>query len=146
MKTLFCRNCAKTYEVDIMLEDLTGHNLKSDTKLCPECLQKANDGKIKMFTDKSTVKSRILTALESRDMESDNLEKIITLAYYMGREHVAKEVCDSARKIFSEQKKRALELRYHKLGLTVQGNIDIIYHPDYAGDIISLFGNDKTKL
>jgi hypothetical protein len=93
-----------------------------------------------------TAKERVLKALENREFEVDSIDKIITLAYYMGREQAAKEVCDSVRAIFSEQQKRAAESRYHNYAMTIQGNIDYIYHPDYAGDMTSMFGSDGTVL
>ena len=93
-----------------------------------------------------TVKERIERALENREMESDSIDKIIALAYYMGREQAAKEVCDSAKAIFAGQRKRAAESRYHNFAMAIQGNIDYIYHPDYAGDMTAEFGSDRTVI
>lgn len=93
-----------------------------------------------------TVKERVLKALENREMEVDSIDKIIALAYYMGREQTAKEVCDSAKQILSEQQKRAMESRYHNMAMAIQGNVAYIYHPDYAGDMTSMFGSDGTVL
>jgi hypothetical protein len=89
---------------------------------------------------------RIQNAVKSADMEVDNIDKLISLAYYMGRESAAKEVCDAARKTFGEQHKRAIENRYHLLAEKVVGNVTHIYHPDYAGDMTDMFGSDETKL
>jgi hypothetical protein len=93
-----------------------------------------------------TVKERIKKAIENVDMEIDSIDKLITLAYYMGKEQAAKEVCDNARQIFTEQKKKAKESRYHNFAMAIQGNIDYIYHPDYAGDMTAEFGSDRTVI
>jgi hypothetical protein len=93
-----------------------------------------------------TVKERIEKALENREMETDSIDKIIALAYYLGREQAAKEVCNSAKQIFTEQQKRAAESRYHNFAMAIQGNINYIYHPDYAGDMTAEFGSDRTVI
>jgi len=93
-----------------------------------------------------TIRERILKALENREMETDSIDKIIALAYYMGKEQGVKEVCDSAKAIFTEQQKRAVESRYHNMAMAIQGNINYIYHPDYAGDMTAEFGSDRTVI
>ena len=87
-----------------------------------------------------TVKERIERALENREMETDSIDKIIALAYYMGREQAAKEICDNARQIFAEQilhQERAGESRYYKYALRLQGDAEYCR---------AEFGSDRTVL
>jgi len=93
-----------------------------------------------------TAKERVLKALENSEFEVDNIDKIIALAYYIGKEQGVKEVCDSAKAIFTEQQKRAAGSRYHNFAMAIQGNINYIYHPDYAGDMTAEFGSDRTVI
>lgn len=89
---------------------------------------------------------RIQNAVKSADMEVDNVDKLISLAYYMGRESATKEVCNEAKKIFEEQHERASESRYYMMAQKVVGGQTYIYHPDYAGDMTDMFGGDETSL
>lgn len=91
-----------------------------------------------------TIEERILKAIKNMDCETDNTDKIIALAYYMGREAAAKEICDKAHDIFMQQRRAADYCRYHHLARDVQGNITHIYHPDYSGAMMDEFGDDIT--
>lgn len=91
-----------------------------------------------------TVEERILKAIANADCEVDSIDKIISLAYYMGRESAAKEVCDKAHDIFKQQRQAANNCRYHNLAREMQGNITHLYHPDYSGTMMDEFGNDIT--
>lgn len=93
-----------------------------------------------------TVKERVLEAIHNWDCERDNVDKIIALAYYMGRESAAKEVCDKAYTIFDNQRKTAENSRYHNLAMKVQGNVTYIYHPDYSNTMTDMFCSDITAL
>lgn len=74
---------------------------------------------------------RINIALDKDYKGEDGL---LAVAYWIGKHNGAKEVCDSAMKIFKEQKDRASKVRYKHEALRVQGDISQIYHPDYSSD------------
>lgn len=65
---------------------------------------------------------------------SKDLEELIRLAYYLGAETEARDHGERVDKLLKEQKERARQCRYHKLGLYIQGNVDYVYSPNYAGD------------
>lgn len=80
------------------------------------------------------------------DMETDDVSKLVAIAYFMGREEAAKEICDKARAVYSEQRERANACRYHNLANKIIGNIKYIYSSDYAGDMTAMFGSDITNI
>ena len=80
------------------------------------------------------------------DMETDNVNKIIAIAYYMGREDSCIETSNEYRKLLAKQKERARQCRYYKMALEVQGDIDYIYMPDYARDMTKTFAYDKSEI
>ena len=93
-----------------------------------------------------TIKERIKQALANMDCETDSIDKVIGLAYYMGREDAAKEICDKASTIFEKQSKIAQNCRYRNLAMKVQGNITCIYHGDYSQIMTEEFGGDETTI
>lgn len=94
------------------------------------------------------IKERIEKALSNLGNfgNEDSIDKLIAVAYYMGREQASKEICDKVSDIFAEQKDRAEKSRYHNMAMNIQGNIDAIYSSDYAQDMTKAFGGDETKL
>lgn len=93
-----------------------------------------------------TIKQRIRKCLKSWDGETDTIEKIVAVAYYMGREDAAREICNKAENIFREQMKRAMQCRYRNTAIKVQGNVRIIYSPDYSCTVGDTFGEDDTNI
>lgn len=94
-----------------------------------------------------TLKERVQEALNNysfTETEAD-INAVIAYAYYLGRCSAAQEVCDTAKEIFTEQKKRCSEVRYHKLAETIQGGKSYIYHCDYDGWIHD-FDSDITNI
>lgn len=91
-----------------------------------------------------TMKERLDKALNNYTFKAEgaDLNALIAYAYYAGRCSAAKEVCDEARAVFTEQKQRAENCRYHTMAKNVQGDINYIYHADYDG-WINMFNNDK---
>lgn len=80
------------------------------------------------------------------DCETDSLEKLVYLAYYIGREDACREVSTLYRKHLLEQNARAEGHRYHKMVEKILGNgKGYIYHSDYAQDMKTIFGNDETN-
>lgn len=81
------------------------------------------------------------------DLEKDTIEKLIYLAYYIGRESAAKEVSDMYAAHMKAQTERAKQCRYHNMVAKILDNgNDYIYCSDYAGDMTATFGSDSTDL
>lgn len=78
------------------------------------------------------------------DMDADSIDKLVIIAYYMGREQAIREYSDKVRLHLSAQKKRASECRYHIMVESIVGPETYIYSPDYAGDVTATFGSDET--
>lgn len=99
----------------------------------------------KVFTE-MTLKERLDIALKNYNFDKTaNTDAAIAYAYYKGKCKGVEEVCDSARAIFAEQKKRCEESRYHNFAEKIQGNVSMIYHSDYDG-WIDTFDNDEIKI
>lgn len=93
------------------------------------------------------IKDRVMNTLTGEwDMENDNMDKLIIMAYYMGREHVAKKLCDMHAALYNEQMERARKSRYHHMAEVIIGDVSQIYSSDYAQDMTETFGNDETQL
>lgn len=94
-----------------------------------------------------TVVERIRAAVNScGDMNKDSIDKLISLAYYIGREEATRTVSDDYTAHIKVQKERAAACRYNKMAATIVGPEDYIYHSDYAMDMMMAFGNDETTL
>lgn len=93
-----------------------------------------------------TIIERIKKALDNLDCEEDNLDKLIALAYYIGREEATKEISDKYNAVLAEQRERADASRYHLLAHKIIGDTRYIHSGDYAQDIKTMFGGDKTEL
>lgn len=98
--------------------------------------------------NKTTVLERIMSAVNAQhDMETDSIDKLIVMAYYIGREQAAKDVSDMYSAHMAEQSARAAASRYHKMAAAILDNGDgYIYSGDYAGDMTATFGSDITNL
>lgn len=94
-----------------------------------------------------TYRDRLAEALNNF-IEADvgSLDRLLAYAYYAGREQATRAYADKVREVLKEQQDRARSLRYNKLGLYVQGNLDYVYSSDYAGDYQDAFGDDLTDL
>jgi ABC-type Fe3+-citrate transport system substrate-binding protein len=96
----------------------------------------------------TTIKEMVTTAVKTADYENDNIKKIIAIAYHMGRESAVKETLDTHNTKVSKARAKAKSIRYcHMVNavLDAMGG-DMIYHPDYSGDMTSTFGDDTTTL
>ncbi len=92
------------------------------------------------------IKDRVKKAPEAEaGWEKDSIDKLIAIAYYMGRESATREVSDAYRKRLKDQKERADKCGYHEMARKVLGDTNYIYFPDYAGDISDMFGDDETE-
>ena len=94
-----------------------------------------------------TRRDRIRQALVHRpSMDTDTLDSLIAVAYWMGREEEAKQAGDKMAAHLAAQHQRAAECRYHQMAGKVVGRETIIYLPNYAGDYTDAFGGDPTTL
>lgn len=93
-----------------------------------------------------TVIERIAECKKCTDFNADTVEKLIALAYFIGREEATREMSDKYNAIFKEQRLRANDCRYHRMAMNVIGNTNYIYSPDYAGDVKTTFGSDETEV
>lgn len=100
-----------------------------------------------IYLEVKTVRDRIKEAVYAdKDMESDNLNKLLALAYYMGREEATRETSDKYNAVLEAQRKRAEACRYYKMAAAIIGNFKAVYSPDYAGEMSLTFGDDVTEL
>jgi hypothetical protein len=91
-------------------------------------------------------KDLIKNVVSSCDLNSDSVEKLIALAYYMGREEATREISDKYNALIKAQHDRANACRYRCMANKIVGDQDHIYSGDYAGEITNLFGGDETQL
>lgn len=92
-----------------------------------------------------TIIERVKSALKTTGYDKDSLDKLIAMAYYIGRESATRKVSDDYNALIAEQKKRADECRYTHMAHKVIGDKNYIYHSDYAGDMTATFGSDETN-
>lgn len=95
---------------------------------------------------KMTVIERVRKAIDKLNCEEDNLDKLIALAYYIGREEATREVSDKYNAVLAEQRERADNCRYHKLAHQIIGSVRYIHTGDYSQDMKNMFGSDETEL
>lgn len=92
-----------------------------------------------------TIKERIEQCIEILDCEKDTVEKVIALAYYIGRETATREVSNDYKKLIKKQRERANNCRYKHMANEIIGNNDYIYYPDYGCEMTAMFGDDETE-
>lgn len=94
-----------------------------------------------------TILERIKIARESNEAwkDEDTLNKLIALAYEIGRESGVKEISDDYTALIASMRERANACRYPHMANAIIGKAHI-YHYAYAGDITDTFGSDKTNL
>lgn len=73
-------------------------------------------------------------------------EKMILLAYEIGREEATKEVSDAYTDLLRKIRERADNCRYHHMARGIVGDTKYIYHPDYAGCVTEEFGDDRADV
>ncbi len=98
-----------------------------------------------------TVKERVLSVVRDgvdlgNGYDKSSIEKMIYLAYYIGREQATREVSDRYNAHIAEQKARAKKSRYYRLALSVVGNEDYLYSTDYSAEMTGTFGSDEADI
>lgn len=100
-----------------------------------------------IYLQTRTVRNRIKEAIyNSEDKEDDTIDKLLALAYYMGREEATRETSDKYNAVLEAQRKRAEACRYYKMAAAIIGDVKAVYSPDYAGEMSLTFGDDVTEL
>lgn len=93
-----------------------------------------------------TVIERVKQCVDTFDCEKDTVEKIIALAYYIGRESATTETSNKYKKLICEQKERADKCHYRHMAHKIIGDTDYIYCPDYGCEMTGMFGSDETMI
>lgn len=97
-----------------------------------------------------TIAERVRSIVDSRvdltDEVPAGIEKMIYMAYYMGREDATREISDRYNALLREQRQRAQECRYHNLAAAIVGDAEYIYSSDYAAGMTSTFGGDPADV
>lgn len=93
-----------------------------------------------------TVIEKVKQCVANLDCEKDTVEKIIALAYYIGKEEATRRVSNEYRHLIKEQRERANNCRYKHMANEIIGDRDYIYNPEYSGKMTGLFGSDKTEI
>lgn len=88
---------------------------------------------------------QIVGACADWNDHNDTIERLVSYAYYIGREEATRELCDEFSKIIEGQKFRAQQQRYCKMAMSVIGNKTRVYSDDYAGEVIKIAKEDKTE-
>lgn len=100
-------------------------------------------------------KDRIRQAILSGCLNNDDtMDKLITIAYYMGREAKAKERADEFSALIARMRERADACRYRLMAHSIIDDPSLesslsreyIYDPDYSCDVTNAFGDDDTSL
>lgn len=101
------------------------------------------------MTIKERVESLIFSDWNKWNFENDgtaSIEKMIIMAYYIGREEAVKEVANMYNEHIRKQVERAGACRYHNMAREVVGNEMYLYCSDYNAVMTTLFGNDKADI
>lgn len=93
-----------------------------------------------------TILQRIKAALNDFDCSRDDLNKIIALAYYIGKEEATRQVSNEYVQLIKEQRTRADNCRYKNLANKIIGEQNYIYFGDYDQAMTGLFGSDETEI
>ena len=97
-----------------------------------------------------TITERVRSIVDSQvdltDEVPAGIEKMIYMAYYMGREDATREISDRYNELLQEQRKRAQECRYHNLAAAIVGDVEYIYSSDYGMEMTSTFGGDPADV
>lgn len=95
---------------------------------------------------KQKIKQIVATVTYDGEAVDTQRNKLIALAYYIGREEGVKRICDKHAAKIAAMRVKARSCRYHNMSHAVidAGGQDIIYDADYAGDMTATFGDDAV--
>lgn len=101
-------------------------------------------------------KERVELALSRMELNADGLDKLLVVAYYMGRESKAVEVSDRLAELLARMRERANGCRFRHLANSViddevlQSEVregvfrEYVYDSDYSCSITEEVGSDET--
>lgn len=92
------------------------------------------------------VKSVVHSDVDLCSTGTASIEKMIAMAYWMGREEAARQVSDMYNAHLAEQRKRAEKCRYRYMAEAVVGDERFLYCPDYSGEMTETFGSDPADI
>lgn len=92
------------------------------------------------------VHSIVNSNIDMIDMNNPSVEKLIYMAYYIGREEAVKEVSDMYVRHITEQHERASKCCYRHMAESIVGHERYLYHPDYRQDMTATFGSDPADI
>ena len=92
------------------------------------------------------IKKMLSNEYGALDLDTDNVAKLVYIAYYIGREEATRRVSDSYTELIANMRKRAAKCRYHRMANKVIGPFNHLYFDDYSGDMTETFGSDLTDL
>lgn len=92
------------------------------------------------------INNRVHETLCKNCKEPADVDKLILIAYYLGREDATRKVCDDYNELIDEMLKRAEQSRYHKLAHDIIGEKHYVYESDYSGTVHEAFGNDPADI
>ena len=92
------------------------------------------------------VKGIMHSDIDLSDEKPASIEKMIYMAYWIGREESARRVSDMYNQHIKEQRERAKACRYYHLAETIVGEERYLYSADYAGDVTGAFGSDLADI
>lgn len=99
------------------------------------------------MTINERVRSLVESLVEIGDGNSKaSIEKMIYLAYHIGREEAVKEVSDMYTAHIARQRERANACRYKHMANTIVGTETHLYHPDYSMTMTAMFGSDMADI
>lgn len=94
-----------------------------------------------------TILERVHSIVNSNiDVNDTSVEKLIYMAYYIGREEAVKEVSDMYVRHITEQHERAGKCRYRHMAESIVAPERYLYHPDYRQDMTATFGSDPADV
>ena len=100
-----------------------------------------------------TIKERINAIINTEhDWNPDGevqatAEKMIAMAYYIGRNHMAESLCEYYNALIDAQRERANACRYSKMANSIIGEHNHLNASDFSGsarEMVSKFGNDVS--
>ena len=92
------------------------------------------------------VKSIVNSNIDMIEWHDSSVEKLIYMAYYIGREEAVKEVSDMYVRHVAEQHERAGKCRYRHMAESIVGPERYLYHTDYCQAMTALFGSDPADI
>lgn len=99
------------------------------------------------MTINERVKFIVDSSVEMEDgCNNATVEKMIYMAYFIGREQAAREVSDMYVKLIKEQRERANSCRFKHMANKIIGNKDYLYCSDYGMVMTRMFGNDLADV